>query len=130
MKYNDFELNSLEFKKALIYDKRTFCKYYYSLLIFNNLLLFSFYPVNDYNIKIIKISLFFLSFDIYFFINSLFFNNSSIHKIYEDGGNYNFSYFIPKIIISFFISYYFIVIIKYFILSQKHLLELKKEENS
>ena len=129
MKYKDFELNSLEFEKALKYDKRIFCQNYYSLLKYNNILLFSFYLIDDYNIKIIKISLFFLSFDIYLFINSLFFNNSTIHKIYEDGGSYNFSYFITKIIISFFISYYCIAIIKYFILSQRNLLELKNEED-
>ena len=129
MKYKDFELNSLDFEKALKYDKRIFCQNYYSLLKYNNILLFSFYLIDDYNIKIIKISLFFLSFDIYFFINSLFFNNSTIHKIYEDGGSYNFSYFITKIIISFFISYYCIAIIKYFTLSQRNLLKLKNEED-
>ena len=128
-KYKDCELNSFNFQKAILYDKREFCQYYLSLIISKNLLLFSFYPVNDYNLKIIKISLFFLSFDIYFFINSLFFTISSIHQIYEDGGVYNFSYFISKIIISFFISYYIIVIIKYFSLSQRNLLELKNEEN-
>ena len=128
-KYKDCELNSFNFQKAILYDKREFCQYYLSLIISKNLLLFSFYPVNDYNLKIIKISLFFLSFDIYFFINSLFFTIKSIHQIYEDGGVYNFSYFISKIIISFFISYYIIVIIKYFSLSQRNLLELKNEEN-
>ena len=128
-KYNDCELNFFNFKMALISDKRTFCQYYFSLLKNNNLILFAFYPINDYNLKIIKISLFFLAFDIYFFVNSLFFNYSSIHQIYEDGGAYNFYYFISSIICSFFISYYFIIIIKYISLSQIYFLELKYEEN-
>ena len=128
LKNNEFELNSLNYNDALYYDKRTFCQYYLSVLKYNNMILFSFYPVEDYNLKIIKISLFFLTFDIYFFINSLFFNNSSIHQIYEDDGAYNFSYFISKIFYSFLISYYIIVIIKYIFLSQKNLLELKNEE--
>ncbi len=34
----------------------------------------------------------------------------------------------PKIILSFFISYYFIVIIRYFSLSERNILELKEEE--
>ena len=84
---------------------------------------------HDYNLKIIKISLFFISFDLYFFINCIFFDNSAIHKIYEDAGNFNFSYFIPKIIYSFIISYYLFVIIKYFSLSERNLLELKNEED-
>ena len=125
--YDDCELNSMNFINALNYDKRTFFQYYLSILKYNNLILFSFYPMNDYNLKIIKISLFFLSFDIYFFINSLFFNTSTIHQIYENAGVYDFSYFLPKIILSFFISYYIIIIIKYFSLSQRNLLELKNK---
>ena len=125
--YDDCELNSMNFINALNYDKRTFFQYYLSILKYNNLILFSFYPMNDYNLKIIKISLFFLSFDIYFFINSLFFNTSAIHQIYENAGVYDFSYFLPKIILSFFISYYIIIIIKYFSLSQRNLLELKNK---
>ena len=128
-KFKDFELNLICFKLALQYDKRTFCQYYSSLFIYNNIILFSFYPINDYNLKIIKISIFFLSFDIYFLINTLFFNNSTIHQIYKDGGTYNLSYFMPKIIISFFISYYIITIVKYFSISQPNLLEIKNEED-
>ena len=127
-KYKDCELNSFNFEKARIYDKRSFCQYYFSLLKYNNLILFAFYQAKDYNLRIVKISLFLISFDIYFFINSLFFTNDSLHQIYEDRGAYNFSYFFPKIILSFFISYYFIVIIKYFSLSERNILELKEEE--
>ena len=129
LKYNDFELNFLIFNKALIYDKRTFLQYYYSLLKSNNIILFVFFSTNDYNLKIIKISLAFLSFDIYFIFNSVFYDNETIHKIYEDGGSFNFSYFLPKIIYSFIISYYCIDIIKIFSLSQRNLLELRYEEN-
>ena len=128
-KYIDCELNLLNYNNALNYDNRTFFQYYFSLLKYNNTILFSFYPVDDYNLKIIKISILILSLDIYFFINSLFFDNKSIHKIYEDGGSYNISYFMPKIIYSFIISYYIIVIIKYFSLSQRDLLDLKNEDD-
>ena len=89
IKYKNCELNSFNFKMALKYDKRTFLQYYTSLLLSKHILLFSFYPVDDYNIKIIKITLFFLSFDIYFAVNTFFFNDSTIHQIYEDGGEYN-----------------------------------------
>ena len=114
---------------ALKYDKRTFLENYTSLLLSKHILLFSFYPVDDYNIKIIKITLFFLSFDIYFAVNTFFFNDSTIHQIYEDGGEYNLSYFLPIIIISFIISYFIISLIRYFSLSERFLTELKNEEN-
>ena len=113
---------------ALKYDKRTFLQYYNSLLLSKHILLFSFYSVDDYNIKIIKITLFFLSFDIYFAVNTFFFNDSTIHQIYEDGGEYNLSYFIPIIIISFIISYFIISFIRYFSLSERFLTEIRNKE--
>ena len=103
-KYKNCELNYLNFEEALKYDKRTFCQYYIYMLHIKNLLLFSFYPIQDYNIKIIKILLFFLFFDVYFAINSLFFNKKTIHQIYKDKGEYNLIYFLPQIIYSFIIS--------------------------
>ena len=130
IKYSHNELNFFSFQKALKYDKRKFCQYYLSLLKIQNLILFSFYPINDYNIKIIKICLFFLFFDIYFAVNTLFFNDSTIHQIYIDRGAYNLGYFMPKIIYSFIISYIISILIKYFCLSEKILLELKNEENN
>ena len=73
-----FKLNYLNFKESLKYDKRTFCQYYLSLLKIKIIFLFSFYPADDYNIKIIKLFLFFLFFDVYFSINTLFFINVDI----------------------------------------------------
>ena len=129
IKYKNCELNSLPYKKALIYDKRTFGQYYFYLLLLKQPILFSFFPNDDYNLIIIKISLFFLSFDIYLVVNTFFFSKSSIHQIYEDEGNYNLSFFFPNIIYSFFISYIFITLIKYFSLSENNILEINNEEN-
>ena len=129
VKYKNCELNSFPYKKALIYDKRTFRQTYFYLLLIKQPILFSFYPNDDYNLTIIKISLFFLSLDIYLVVNAFFFSKSKIHQIYEDGGNYNFSYFFPQIIYSFFISFIVINFIKYFSLSENNILEIKNEEN-
>ncbi len=71
--YNDFELDSFNYQQALLYDKRTFSQYYLFLLKIKNLLLFSFYPIKDYNIKIIKLCLLFLSFDIYLVVKTFIF---------------------------------------------------------
>ena len=126
----DCELNYFNLKKSLKFDKRPFFKYYLSLLFAKHIVLFSFYPTNDYNIRIIKVSLFFLSFDIIFAINTFFFNNSTIHQIYIDGGTYNFSFFIEQIIYSFIISYTIITLIRYFSLSERILMDLKYEEKT
>ena len=127
--FNDFELNTMNYEDALVIDKRTYYQYYLSLLRTKHPIIFTFFPFKDYNLLLIKICLFFLSFAIYYFFNTLFFDYSIIHKIYEDQGNYNFSYLLPIIIYSFIISYYFNIIIKYITLSERNLVSLKNEKN-
>ena len=128
-KIYDCELNNYNYKAAIIYDKRTYFEYYFSLFKIKNPIFFAFYPIKDYNIKIIKIDLLCLSFIIYILVNTFFFNSSVIHQIYEDGGAYNISFFLPKIIYSFFISYFFSNIIIYFSISERNILELKNTSN-
>ena len=129
MEFKESEYNYMNYKDALLYDKRTFIRYYCCLIKLKIPILFAFYPMNDYNIKIIKICLFFLSFVTYFAVNTFFFNESTIHQIYLDGGNYNFLYFLPKIIISFIICYIINILIIYFFSSERNLLEIKNVEN-
>ena len=57
MNYNNDEINILPYNLALIYDKRTYCEYYNSLLKAKHNLIFSFCNINDYNPGIIKIDL-------------------------------------------------------------------------
>ena len=111
------------------YDHRTFSQYYKSLIKAKHPIIFSFIPRKDYNIMIIKLCLFVLSFCIYYLVNSFFFNKETIHQIYEDGGSYNFLYFLPQILLSFIISYFFSSIIKYIFVSEKNIIEIKKEQN-
>ena len=129
LNYNNRELNSLEYNKAIISDKRTYSQYYISLLRTSHLLIFSFYcDDNDYNSQIIKIFLFFFFFSVLFTINTLFFNDGTIHEIYLRKGEYNFIYQIPQIIYSSLISAIINTVIKYLSLSEKVVLEIKKEK--
>ena len=61
----------------------------------------------------------------------MFFNDSTMHKINEDNGKFNFIYQIPQIIYSTLISSFFIIIVKNLALSEKNIIEIKnakKEE--
>ena len=127
--YLDYELNSFSYNEAKKYDKRSFFSYYFSLIKTKQLLLFSFCPIKDYNSRIIKIDLFFLSFSIYCFINCIFFDEPTIHRIYKDKGIYNFTFLIPHILYSFILSHTLFTIIKYFSLSEKNICEIKKEKS-
>ena len=122
----DQELNTLEYKSALELDKRTYFQYYWSLLKRNQLLLFSFIPVYDYNIATIKMTLFLLSFSLYFSINGFFFSDSTMHKVYENKGKYGFIYRIPQIIYSTLVSTVINMILKTLSLSEKNFLEIKE----
>ena len=68
--YNDYEINSLTYEKALKIDKRTYFEYYISLLKMKHPLIFTFYTRNDYNSYIIKICLFLFSFSLSITINA------------------------------------------------------------
>ena len=120
-------MNQLDYKKALIIDKRTYFQYYFALLRRKHTLVFTFYTYDDYNSRMIKISLFFFSFSFYFTINALFFRDSTIHKIYEDFGEYDFIYQIPQIIYSTLISNAVKIIVTYLSLYETNVLNFKKK---
>ena len=128
MKYNDLEKNSLNYQLALKFDGRSFCGYYISLLKIKHILFFSFFNNTDYNSKIIKIDLFFINFIIYFVVNALFFNDDTMHKIYEDEGTFNLSYQLPQIAYSFLISSFINFILKFLALSESNIIEFKKNK--
>ena len=123
---NDEEINTLEYKDAIIIDKRTFCQYYVSLIKKRNVILFTFIPQNDYNLIKIKICLFIISFSLYFTINSLFFTDKTMRKIYKEKGKYNIISQLPKIFYSSLITTAISIILKALALSEKNIISLKK----
>ena len=126
--FNDYEFNSLEYEEALKYDKRTYFKYYLSLLRMKHILIFTFFICNDYNSSIIKICFFLFSFSLYITINSLFFTESTIHKIYEDEGAFNFVYHIPQVLYSLIVSGVINALLSFLSSTQKNILQLKTEK--
>jgi hypothetical protein len=129
IKYNDYELNSLLYKDALLIDKRNYIQYYMSLIKTKHIILFIFMPSNDYNLIAIKLSLFIFSFCLYFTINALFFTDKTMHKIYEGKGLFNIISQLPHIFYSTIITAFFNILIKLLALSEKDVLKLKKIKN-
>ena len=126
--YNDYEINSLKYKEALKFDKRTYIEYYFSLLKRKQIILFTFYISNDYNSKSIKICLFLFSFALYYTINALFFDDATLHKIYINNGKYKLINQISNIIYSSLISSIINIIIKYFSLTEINIIEMKNNK--
>jgi len=54
-KMNVEEINYLTYEEAIIFDKRTYCQYYFSLLKKKHIILFTFIKQNDYNLIYIKL---------------------------------------------------------------------------
>ena len=123
----DYELNSLSYKDALIYDKRSYCQYYFSLLRTKHLIIFTFYTKSDYNSRIIKKCLFLFEFVLHYTINALFFNDSTMHQIYEDQGSFNFINQIPQIIYSSLISALIKKILNSLSLTEKIIINIKNQ---
>ena len=129
-KYNDEELNSLDYHNAIKYDKRTYFQYYHSLLNIKHLLFFTFLNNNDYNIFIIKLALFIFSFSLYFSVNALFFVDKTMHNIYKSKGKLDLLSQIPHIFYSTIISSFITIVIKMLALSNKNMLKIKQINNN
>ena len=127
--FTDNEINALNYNEALRFDKRSYCKYYLSLIRTKHMFFFAFFPNNDYNSQIIKISLFLFSFILYYTINGFFFTYNTIHEIYKNSGKFDFIYQLPQILYSTLISTFINALIKYFSLSEKNILQIKNETN-
>ena len=60
-------------------------------------------------------------------VNACFFDEVTIHKIYENGGEYDISFFLLPIFLSFIIAHILSIIIKYIFLSERNIYEIRKE---
>ena len=101
---DNFELNELEYYEAIKLDKRKFHQIYWSFLMREHLILFTFFSCNDYNIIYIKFARFIFLVCTDMAMNVIFFSDDSMHKIYLNYGKYNFIQQIPQIIYSTIIS--------------------------
>ena len=104
-------------------DNRTFIQYYLSLLKTNHSILYIFNS-NDYNSKAIKISIFIFNLASDIAINSLFFNDSTMHKIYTEQGEFDVIYQLPLIIYSTIISNILNFVINVLGLSEQNILKI------
>ena len=127
--YTEGELNGLDYELALKSDKRNYFDYYISLIKTKHDLIYTFCYNKDYNMQIIKIDIFFISFTIEYTINSLFFDDDTMHKIYETKGSFNFLYQLPSIIYSTLISIALNSILKLLAFSNDAILDFKQDKS-
>ncbi len=113
------ELNLLKYEEALEFDKRGFCNIYWGYLKEEQILLNIFILEDFLHLRIIKIYIFFFSFTLELFLNSLFYTDSYISDLYLREGIYDILNDLPKSIISSVIGLILMFILNILSNSQK-----------
>ena len=126
---NDDELNDLDYEEAIIADKRTYWQLYFALLKKDQLILFTFFRKDDYNLPQIKIILFIVSFAFFFAVNGFFFTDETMNNIYEVNGAFDIIFQIPQILYSSIITSIISMILQKLSISEEEILEMKKEKD-
>ena len=130
---DDYELNHLEYLNALDLDKRKYCITYFSILKRDQLIINTFFAVNDHNLFYAKISKFLFILCTLMTINVFLFADKSIHKLFISGVKYYFNYQILQIILSIVITYLVEIFLSYLTMIDKYYYEIKslpKKENN
>ena len=127
LNFIDEEINCFSYNLAIQYDKRTYCQYYASLLKTQHNLICALFNNTDYNSKIVKIDLFLVGFALEYTINALFYNDDTMHEIYEDKGLFDFETQIPIIVYSTIISYILNWPLNYFALTNDVIIGFKED---
>ena len=121
-------MNIMPYNLAKIYDNRSFCAYYCSLIRRKQIIAFTFITNDDYNSKIIKINLFLFSFGLYFSVNALFFTDSTMHEIFINDGEFNLIYQLPQTIYSSLICSVINISLKSLALTENRVISIKEEK--
>ena len=126
LKYDDFELNQLEFDEAKIYDKRPFLHIYLSILKREHKIIFTFFICNDYNLLSVKISRFIFLTATDMALNVFFFTDESMHKIFISYGKYDIFQQIPQVVYTTIITNLIEVFLCFLSLTDTAMYEIKR----
>ena len=96
------DLDDLDYDDAIKKDKREFCEYFCKKLKSKQIIFNTFISVDPLRPRAIKIMLFILDIDLYFFVNALFFNEEYVSKVFHLKEEDNFFSFIQRSIDRFF----------------------------
>ena len=123
----DEEINGFTYNLAIEYDKRTYCQYYASLLKTQHSLICALFNNTDYNSRIIKINLFCIGFTIEYIVNALFYNDDTMHEIYEKKGDFDLTTQIPIAVYSTLISMILNYPLNFLALSNDSIINFKQD---
>ena len=97
----DEDLQDMDFKFAVIKDKRSCLRIYWSYLVESQIILGTFFTENYLDLFVIKFSFFICTFQISFFLNAFFYTDEYISNAYHNDGILDFVTGLPKALYSF-----------------------------
>ena len=126
LKYDNFELNNMEYEEALLEDKRSMIRSYWSIINREHLILLTFFSRNDFNLSYVKFSRFIFLISTEMTMNAYFFADETMHKIYLSYGKYDFVQHIAQILMTMIFSQITEVFICYLSLTDSSIYEIKE----
>ena len=131
LNFDAYELNNMDYKDAIEYDKRGFLRTYWSVIMREHYFIFTFFSRNDYNLFYIKIERFLILICTEITMNGLFFMHETMYK--KQTGDTGFGQKIPQTILSLLVSQAVEVILCFLSMTDKYYYEIKampqKEKN-
>ena len=94
--YLETEFDEMPFEDVLEKDKRKFCNYFYDKLKSNLIIIDTFYNLDPFRPRAIKILLLILDLDLYLFINALFINDDFVSDIFHSTKKEKFFSFLTR----------------------------------
>ena len=128
-KFSNEQINEMNYEQSLKYDKRNILQMYYSFLMYSQLIIFTFLNKTDYNVKVLKIQLFFFAIIIFIVFNTLFYSDNDVSHTYQNKGKFDFLYTLPKTIFSSLISAVINFILKFLSLSNEKIKQIANIKN-
>ena len=124
-------MNELPIDKVLTYDKRSFCRYYGSILFFSHIILNVFFRHNDYNLFTVKLGLLFMTFPINLTMNIFFFTNRNIKLRYIKNKDDISTFWsnIANTVYSSILANALLIILKLICLTHNSVRQLRKERD-
>ena len=95
---DNYEFNNLEYEQACEYDRRSCCRTYVSVLMREELVLFTFFSCHDYNLFYVKIARFLMLACTSMAFNALFFFHKTMYKKQDIEENWSFWQKLPQLL--------------------------------
>ena len=123
---DNFQLNGLDYEEACELDKRGFCMTYWSVLMREHLILFTFFSCTDYNLFYIKLERLITLICVEMSFNGLFFVHESMYRKYIYEEELTFAQKLPQLLFTLIVSHIIEVLLCFFGMTDSYIYEIKE----